>query len=85
MHCFLPDGHSERCRDAGRTKDGWVLDPAYLELAWRRGREVVLGSCPRCGAWGELDDDQLHGRVSTGHVECGYHEVKDWWADHAAK
>mgnify|MGYP001578509208 CR=1 FL=1 len=85
IHCFMDDGHEGRCRDAAMTADGKALDPMFLRLVMRDGDEIVYGRCPGCGEWAELDDDQLHGRVSTHHDPgCGYHETKDWWADHAA-
>jgi len=44
--------------------------------------------CPQCGHWGEIDDDQLHGRISTDHsggaenngcaCGCTFHETRDW-------
>jgi hypothetical protein len=39
---------------------------------------IIQLRCPGCGKWGDLDDDQLHGRVSTHHEECGFHETRDW-------
>lgn len=85
IHCFLGNGHPGRCRDAGMTKDGHSLDPAYMRLAVRDGEELLYGRCPGCGEWAELDDDQIHGRVSTLHDPgCGYHDTKDWWTDHVA-
>lgn len=48
--------------------------------------------CPGCSRWGELDDDQLHGRISVDHsgarvhigggewVVCDYHETHDFAA-----
>lgn len=40
--------------------------------------------CPGCGVWGELDDDQFHGRVSVDHDADGcpghYHETHDFAA-----
>jgi hypothetical protein len=38
--------------------------------------------CPECGQWGDIDGDQLHGRVSVDHTEtlCTFHETRDWWA-----
>lgn len=49
--------------------------------------------CPVCGVWGEIDDDQLHGRVSIDHTDfvrlksddppegfrCTFHETHDLW------
>lgn len=85
IHCFLDADHEGACRDNGLTVSGDVLDPVHLRLVIRDGEEVILGRCPGCGEWGDLDDDQLHGRVSTHHDPgCGWHETKDWWADHAA-
>lgn len=34
--------------------------------------------CPECGGLGQIDDDQLHGRVSVLCDDCGYHETRDW-------
>lgn len=43
--------------------------------------------CPACGHWGDIDDDQLHGRVSVDHTHtdysgrhilCTFHETRDW-------
>ena len=31
-----------------------------------------LAKCPACGAWGDIDDDQLAGRVSL-ICDCGWH------------
>lgn len=33
--------------------------------------------CPTCRGVGEIDEDQLNGRVSIV-CPCGYHETKDW-------
>ena len=35
--------------------------------------------CPLCKCWGEIDDDQLHGRVSLqcGNDGCSFHETHD--------
>lgn len=37
-------------------------------------------TCPKCGVRGEIDDDQLHGRVST-LCDCGFHETRDWFKE----
>jgi hypothetical protein len=57
------------------------------------GEPIVQLQCPGCGVWGEVDDDQLRGRVSTEHSigpddthpnepsrsgGCGFHEARDW-------
>lgn len=88
IHCFLGDGHDGVCRDAGMTADGRSLDTMFLRLVMRDGEEIVVGRCPQCGSWAELDDDQLHGRVSTEHATdeggCGFHETIDWLERYAA-
>lgn len=33
--------------------------------------------CPACGVWGEIDDDQLHGRVSVDHTDYVRHRSED--------
>jgi hypothetical protein len=48
----------------------------------RDGAVVVKLRCPGCGHWGEINDDQFHGRVSVDHTSCGcgctYHETHDF-------
>ncbi len=63
-----------------------AVDPMWLRAVMSDGKPIVYARCPGCGEWAELDDDQLRGRVSTHHdvPECGYHETKNWWADHVA-
>jgi hypothetical protein len=41
---------------------------------------VVKLQCPTCGVWGDLDDDQLHGRVSVECQTpgCSFHETHDF-------
>lgn len=65
---------------------GRVCDPSHLRVVIRDDQPTVLGCCPGCGEWAELDADQLHGIVSTHHdaPECGYHRVKNWWKDHTS-
>ncbi len=57
-------------------------DPLFLRGVMRDDELVVLARCPQCGSWGELDYDQLHGRVSTHHDQadggCGYHDTVNW-------
>lgn len=31
--------------------------------------------CPGCGLRGDIDEDQLHGRVSIDCPDCDYHET----------
>lgn len=33
--------------------------------------------CPACKVWGELDNDQLFGKVSV-LCNCGFHETRVW-------
>lgn len=53
-----------------------------LRLIVRDDQEIRQLRCPRCGVWGDLDDDQYHGQVSVYHAEveggCGYHETHDF-------
>ena len=40
----------------------------------RDNREIVNQvRCPECGVWGDVDADQLAGRVSCICPECGWH------------
>lgn len=46
------------------------------ELVWKL-------RCPQCGRWGQIDEDQLYGRVSVDHTdppECTFHETRDWFS-----
>lgn len=54
-----------------------MSDPRIRQVK-RDGALIWQLCCPGCGKWGEIDDDQLHGRVSTLHEECGFHETQDW-------
>jgi len=49
-----------------------------LKRVLRDGVPIVKLKCPKCGVVGDLDDDQLHGRVSTQCRYCDYHETVDW-------
>lgn len=46
------------------------------DVAWKL-------ECPGCGKWAQIDDDQLHGRVSVDHTDtgCTYHETHDFAAE----
>ena len=48
----------------------------------RDGKIVWVLRCPTCGVWGDIDQDQLHGRVSVDHTDtgCSYHETHDFAA-----
>lgn len=55
-----------------------------LRYVTRDGARVLQLRCPGCARWGDIDDDQLHGRVSVEHnVDdggCGWHETHDFTA-----
>lgn len=59
-----------------------------LRAIERDGARVFQVKCPVCATWADVDDDQLHGRVSTYHDPadggCGFHESFDWWAAYDA-
>lgn len=42
-----------------------------LRRVQRDGAWVWKLQCPQCEHWGDIDDDQLHGRVSLDHTNCG--------------
>jgi hypothetical protein len=74
----------KRCRGTGR-EPGLIplpgLEPARLRSVHRDGALVWQLRCPECHGWADLDEDQLHGRVSIDHApECGFHETHDLWA-----
>jgi hypothetical protein len=52
-----------------------------IREAKRDGAFVWQLRCPECGKWADLDDDQMHGRVSVDHTHegCTFHETRDWW------
>lgn len=43
-----------------------------LKEVTRDGRPLWKLQCPRCGIWGDLDDDQFNGRVIV-LCDCGFH------------
>lgn len=45
----------------------------------RDGEPVFQLKCPGCGTWGDLDDDQINGRISIQCVQdgCSFHETVD--------
>jgi hypothetical protein len=55
------------------------LEPAALRSVTRDGRTIVQLRCPQCRQWADIDDDQLHGRVSAECPDetCGWHETHD--------
>lgn len=58
-----------------------------LHRVTRDGHAIWELRCPQCGHWGEIDEDQLHGRVSTDHTHsdtngnpiCTFHETRNWF------
>jgi hypothetical protein len=64
-------------KESGRASD----DLRELRVRERDGETVWQLNCPACGKWGDLDDDQLRGRVSVQHEECGFHETRDYLID----
>ena len=72
-----------RCHGTGR-EPGLIpvkgLEPAVIRSVRRDEAVVWQFRCPRCLLWGDIDDDQLRGRVSIDHWEnsgCGFHETHD--------
>lgn len=63
-----------------------------LRTVVRDGEPVWQLRCPGCDEWADIDDDQLHGRMSVEHSAgsddqgfaassgCGYHETRDWFS-----
>lgn len=71
------------CRGTGR-EPGLIpvpgLEPARLRSVRRDEGIVWQFRCPECHHWGDIDDDQMHGRVSIDHSEaCGFHRTLDLW------
>ena len=60
-----------RCRGTG-TEPGLIpvtgFEPARLKSVRRDGYIVWKLRCPECHQWADIDDDQLHGRVSIDHT-----------------
>lgn len=54
-----------------------MIDDLEVRVVTRDGRRVFQLRCPSCLTWEDLDDDQLHGRVSIEcDVEgCSFHET----------
>lgn len=47
----------------------------FLKHVMREGEgEVIKFKCPKCGIWGDVDDDQYNGKVSI-LCECEFHEI----------
>ncbi len=41
------------------------------------GKPIKKLRCPDCGNFGEIDDDQFYGRIST-LCDCGFHKTIDF-------
>ena len=61
-----------------------------LKTVLRDGPHIWKLRCPECGHWGDIDEDQLRGRVSLDHTNCGrdyppsecdcaWHETHDYF------
>lgn len=53
---------------------------AELRITKRDDQPVWQLKCPGCDTWADIDEDQLHGRVSVDHTDtgCSYHETHDF-------
>lgn len=51
-----------------------------VKIVLRDSKPLWKLHCPGCGLWADLDDDQLHGRVSTDcpGEGCTFHETHDY-------
>lgn len=63
--------------DVERVYRDMYMEGCMLKQVRRDGALIWKLKCPGCGTWGEIDDDQLNGRVSTW-CSCGYHKTIDW-------
>lgn len=75
----------KRCHGTGR-EPGLIpvrgLEPARLRSVHRDGVIVWQFRCPECHHWGDVDDDQLHGKVSIDHTDtgCTFHQTHNLMA-----
>jgi hypothetical protein len=59
------------------------ITPGRIKIVHLDGVRIWKLQCPQCGQWGEIDEDQLHGRVSVDHSDgekCTFHETRDWFS-----
>lgn len=58
------------------------LEPARLRSVRRDDGITWQLRCPECHHWADVDDDQLHGRVSIDHTDtgCTFHATHDLYA-----
>lgn len=52
------------------------MDYIALKLTKRDGVPVVKLQCPKCEVWGDIDQDQIEGKISL-LCECGFHETEN--------
>lgn len=45
-----------------------------IEIGQTERQLQPQAKCPGCGTWGDVDADQLAGRVSLICPECGWHD-----------
>lgn len=67
-----------------RERKGIVPTPSMrTRTVTRDGLGIYEAECPRCGVWGEVDDDQWNGRVSIDCPTegCPFHETIDLHAE----
>jgi hypothetical protein len=74
QHVRCPHGHehlnAEPCWNC-RSLPGFMLTRKVL----RDGEIICQLKCPGCQTWGDIDDDQWHGKVSIDCPTCDFHET----------
>lgn len=72
------------CSTRWEDAPGVIQTPhGMLRSVRRDGAVVWLLRCPVCKSWGEIDEDQFHGRVSVDHTDdpgCTFHETHNYGA-----
>lgn len=51
------------------------MNPVEVKQVRRDGLRIWKVRCPECGIWGDVDYEQLDGRVSLDCPNCPYHET----------
>lgn len=64
---------TERSGASGRLETKVVKRIDVEEYGDEERHLQPLAKCPACGVWGDIDYDQLAGRVSLICGECGWH------------
>jgi uncharacterized C2H2 Zn-finger protein len=62
------------CGDAHEPRE---MRAVCIRSRVRDGETIWQLRCPFCGLLGDLDDDQLHGRVSIDCPRCDFHQTHD--------